>query len=233
MPGRSPRWGRRRCWPSSSSKRVSTRGCFELDEGQQRHPDYPPALVRMALMHAFATKLDLPADEALGTLAPSTFTAGPPVIVDGVDLRAGLATDLDIVRTVASLLADEEVALGRTMAELAGWPLDFSALRAVADWRADFGAANPPHPIELLEAARLATSGAAWAWADLQALPLDTREQARRGLRDRTTACVAACREQSVRAASTPPAFAVNDSGDRLGSLLLGAPEPAPEPVTP
>lgn len=201
----------------------------------QRHADYPPAVVRIALMHALASALDMSAaaDEALGSFSAAAFTAGTPVIVDGVDLRAELAADLKVVPTVAALLATDVIAHGRTLSELAGWPLDVGSVPAVSDWRAGFGAAQPPAPVELLEAARSAVSGAAWAWADLQALPLATRDDARRGLRDRTTACVAACREQSVRAGQEPPAFAADDSGDRLRSLLLGAPEPAPEAIAP
>jgi hypothetical protein len=87
-------------------------------------------------------------------------------------------------------------------------------------------------PVELLEAARVAASGAVWAWSDLQALPLATREEARQLLRDRTTSCVAACREQSVRAGTRPATFAADASADVLRSLLLGAPEPAPETAT-
>lgn len=212
---------------------------IELEEGVdtrllQRHPDYPPPVVRIALMHALATALDLSAeaDEALGALRPSGYADGAAIVVDAVDLRSELAADLKVVPTVAAMLANETIAHGLTLADLAGWPLDFASLRPVDEWRASFRAANPPVPVELLEAARLATSGATWAWADLQALPLDTREGARRILRDRATACVAACREQSVRAGVEPPAFAAADSGDRLRSLLLGAPEPVPEPIT-
>lgn len=212
---------------------------IELEDGVdarllQRHPDYPPPVVRIALMHALATALDLAAagDEALGALRPSGYADGAPILVDAVDLRSELAADLKVVPTVAAMLANETIAHGLTLADLAGWPLDFSSLHSVDDWRASFRAANPPVPIELLEAARLATSGATWAWADLQALPLDTREGARRTLRDRATACVAACREQSVRAGARPPAFAAETAGDRLRSLLLGAPEPVPEPIT-
>ena len=210
---------------------------IELEEGidtrlLQRHPDYPPPVVRMALMHTLASELDLSADEALGGLRPVTFTAGAPVIADGVDLRAALAGDLAVVPTVAAMLASEAIAYGETLSTLAGWPLDFSSLRTPAEWRTDFAGANAPAPVELLEAARLATSGAVWAWADLQALALGTREQARVGLRDRTTTCIAACREQSVRAGSKPPTFAAADSAERLRNLVLGAPEPAPEPMT-
>lgn len=210
---------------------------IELEDGVdsrllQRHPDYPPPVVRMALMHALSTRLGLPADEALGAITPDRFTTGPPIVVDGIDLRAGLAADLAVVPAVAAMLAQDPVGPGETLSTLAGWPLDFSSLRTVDDWRRDFGAATAPAPIELLEAARVATSGAVWAWADLQALPLATREDARRGLRDRITSCVARCREQSVRAGSEPPAFAADDSAELLRNLLLGAPEPAPEPTT-
>lgn len=210
---------------------------IELEEGVdsrllQRHPDYPPPVVRIALMHALSGRLGVGADAALDTFSPNAFAAGTPIVADGIDLRAELAADLKVVPTVAAMLADDAIALGATLSTLAGWPLDPS-LRTVDDWRRDFGAANPPAPVEQLEAARVATSGAVWAWSDLQALQLATREDARQDLRDRTTSCVAACREQSVRAGTKPPAFAAGDSADLLRSLVLGAPEPAPEPVTP
>jgi hypothetical protein len=211
---------------------------IELEEGVdarllQRHPDYPPPVVRMALMHALSSQLGMSADPALGALDPNAFMAGTPVVADGIDLRAELAADLKVVPTVATLLAADEIVFGQTLPALAGWPLEDPSLRTVDDWRRDFRGANLPAPVEVLEAARVATSGAVWAWSDLQALPLEKREAARILLRDRTTTCVAACREQSVRAGTKPPAFAPGDSADRLRSLVLGAPEPVPEPMTP
>jgi hypothetical protein len=189
---------------------------------------YPPPFVRFALMAALLRKLGVSPVESLRGLDPEGARTGPPVIVDGRDQRAQLGEDLDVVPRVADKLAGVALAHNLTLRELGRWQEgDFVPFGTTAGWTTAFGAADEPKPVETVESARLATSGAVWAWSSFLEQP--ATEDARTHLRDRVVRTIAKSREQDVRAATPPSGFAAADAGDRLCALVLTqAPEDGP-----
>jgi hypothetical protein len=194
----------------------------------QPYSSYPSTFVRLALMAGLLTRLGLEATPALRGLNPGAACVGDPIDVEGIDLRAQLATDLALVPTIVEAVVTRPVVPGRTLSALAGWDVGaFTGPSGVRKWIKGFGAADAPAGVATREAPRQAVAGAIWAWAGFEGLPEAARKSANEDLRRRVVAAVAASHEVSVRAADTTPAAAAV-LGARLSALVLQAPEPKP-----
>jgi hypothetical protein len=198
----------------------------------QSHAAYPCPLLRFALMAALLTELRVSPLEALRGLDPQASRSGEPVIVEGQDFRSRFAEDFAVVPSVAKALAATPIVHDLSLGDLSRWDnADFAPFGTVKKWTDAFEAVDDPTAVETVESARLATSGAVWAWANLAAVADEHRDPSRIRLRNRVLRTVARSREQKVRAATPDAAFAAADAGDKLCALVLNnAPEPAPAP---
>jgi hypothetical protein len=194
------------------------------------HVAYPSPLVRFALMAGLLRELGVPPGEALRGLDPEASRNGPALVQDDRDLRSLFVQDLDAAQPVAKALAETPVIGALSFADLGRWhTTDFAPHGTTSGWTTAFEGQDEPTPVETVESARLATSGAVWAWANLSALAEQAREPSRTALRDRVVDTVARSREQSVRASTPPPGFAADQAGEHLCSLVLhDAPDPGP-----
>jgi len=194
------------------------------------HDAYPSPLVRFSLMAGLLRALEVEPIDALRGVDPESRRIGPSLVRDNKDLRSVLVEDLDAARSVATALAEIPVINDLTLADLGRWEKrHFVPYGTTSDWTSAFGAVDDPVPLTTVESARLATSGAVWAWAGLSGLKDDDRETSRRALHERVIRTIARCREPYVRAAEPKRDFTPVDAGDKLCSLVLyDAPDPGP-----
>ena len=192
------------------------------------HPAYPSPMVRFSLMAGLLRELEVEAADGLRGLNPEALRIGPSLVRDDLDLRSLFVQDLDAARSVVAALKETPVIKGLTFADLGRWQKDhFVPYGTASGWTAAFAGVDDPAPVKTVKSARLATSGAVWAWANLSALKDDDRETSRKALRDSVIRTIAGCREPYTRASAPARDFAAADAGDKLCALVLhDAPDP-------